>query len=191
MKFHSLLLQGVCDNRILFTDVHTGEPGSMHDARLFQKSHLKEDVDRGLVEFPDNGHLVGNLACGLSTQLIVGFKNNGFLTPQQKYCNLKLSQVRVHIENVFALLKGRRRRLKNMDTIRLDQICLLITAACILHNICILNGDDPNDIMEIEQELAEERNLNAQAYSEEQEAGNRNAINKRYNNSLRLPRNIG
>jgi hypothetical protein len=78
-----------------------------------------------------------------------------------------------------------------MDTIRLDQICLLITAACILHNICILNGDDPNDIMEIEQELAEERNLNAQAYSEEQEAGNRNAINKRYNNSLRLPRNIG
>jgi hypothetical protein len=58
----------------------------------------------------------------------------------------------VHIENVFALLKGRRRRLKNMDTIRLDQICLLITAACILHNICILNGDDPNDIMETEQE---------------------------------------
>jgi hypothetical protein len=41
-------------------------------------------VDRGLVEFFDNGHLVGDLAYGLSTQLIVGLKNNGFLTPQQK-----------------------------------------------------------------------------------------------------------
>jgi hypothetical protein len=79
-----------------------------------------------------------------------------------------------------------------METIRLDLICLLITAACILHNICILNGDDPNDITEIEQELAEERNLNAQAYNQEQEAANRNAINKRYNiaNSLRLSRKI-
>lgn len=30
-------------------------------------------------------------------------------------------------------------------------------SSCILHNICILNGDEPDDIMNIRQELEEER----------------------------------
>lgn len=191
-KYHSVLLQGVCDNRKLFTDVYVGEPGSMHDSRMYSKSPLKEDMDRGLVEFAQNSHLLGDLAYTLSTNLLVGFKNNGNLTARQKNFNLLLAQIRVVIENCFALLKGRFRRLKYMETKRLELICLLINAACILHNITILNGDNAAEIMNIEEERAEERMFNDRAVANEGVEGNRNAANKRNNimNRLRLNRNF-
>lgn len=41
----------------------------------------------------------------------------------------------------------------------MDIICLLIVSTCILHNICILNGDEADDLIDLEQELEEERLL--------------------------------
>ncbi|VEN49783.1 unnamed protein product [Callosobruchus maculatus] len=38
--YPSILLQGICDNKKLFLDVYAGEPGSLHDARLFTKSDI-------------------------------------------------------------------------------------------------------------------------------------------------------
>ncbi|XP_031328987.1 putative nuclease HARBI1 isoform X1 [Photinus pyralis] len=38
--YHSILLQGVVNNRKMFIDVYCGEPGSLHDARLLRKSTL-------------------------------------------------------------------------------------------------------------------------------------------------------
>lgn len=172
----------MCDNRKLFTDIYTGEPGSMHDARMYRKSALKHDMDLELVAFPHNSHILGDLAYPLSTKLLVGFKNNGYLTPRQINFNQHISQVRVKIENSFALLKGRFRRLKYIETIRLDLICLLINSACILHNISILNGDDPSDIMNVVEEQQEERHLNEQINVENAKVGgDRMAVNKRNN----------
>ncbi|KAF2891813.1 hypothetical protein ILUMI_14360 [Ignelater luminosus] len=34
-NYHSILLQGVCDSDLLFIDIYTGQPGSVHDATLF------------------------------------------------------------------------------------------------------------------------------------------------------------
>ena len=34
--FHSVILQAVCDHRMLFTDCYAGWPGSVHDARVFK-----------------------------------------------------------------------------------------------------------------------------------------------------------
>ncbi|KAI4468840.1 hypothetical protein MML48_2g00009642 [Holotrichia oblita] len=191
-NFHSVLLQGVCDNRKLFTHVYVGEPGSMHDSRLFEKSDLFSDIQRGAVTFPNNSHLLGDLAYKLTEFLIVGFKDNGFLTNRQKIFNLKLSQIRVHIENTFALLKGRFRRLKYMETIRLDLICLLIMASCILHNMCILNGDKPDDIMNIRQELEEELQQINSNDLENIIRGNAHAVAKRERimNTLQVAENV-
>lgn len=176
-NFHSILLQGVCDNRKLFTHVYTGEPGSIHDNRLFEKSDLYEDIENGEITFPNNSHILGDLAYKLTEYLIVGFKNNGFLTDRQRNFNIKLSQIRVTIENAFALLKGRFRRLKFIETVRLDLISLLIISSCILHNLCILNGDETDDIMNIQQELEEERQQNNEDALENR--GNNLAVAKR------------
>ena len=36
--FHSVILQAVCDDRMFFTDIYAGWPGSVHDARVFSNS---------------------------------------------------------------------------------------------------------------------------------------------------------
>lgn len=61
-SYHSVLLQGVCDNRKLFTHVYAGEPGSIHDSRLFEKSDLFNGIQTGEFTFPNDSHILGDLA---------------------------------------------------------------------------------------------------------------------------------
>ncbi|XP_053592986.1 uncharacterized protein LOC128667346 [Microplitis demolitor] len=156
-SFASVLLQGVCDHNKLFIDVYAGQPGSIHDATLFKKSDLYERIQRNEVNFPDNSHMIGDLAYPLCSYLLVGFKNTRILTQQEINYNYKLSKQRVVIENAFALLKGRFRRLLIVETVRLDLIALLIVTACILHNICILSTDILD--IDVNSELEEEEGL--------------------------------
>ncbi|VEN52801.1 unnamed protein product [Callosobruchus maculatus] len=139
--YPSILLQGICDNKKLFLDVYAGESGSLNDARLFTKSDIFGRISNGEIDFPNNIHLIGDVAYPLSTYLLVGFEDNGNLSEPQKLFNRKLSQSRIVIENAFGILKGRFRRLKFLETKRLDLIALLIISSCILHNLCILNND--------------------------------------------------
>lgn len=115
---------------------------------LFRKSDLYARIKNRLIDFYEDSHLVGDLAYKLSTYLLVAFKNVDRLSNREKSFNNKLSQCRVVIENAFGLLKGRFRRLKYLETIRLDLISLLIVSACILHNICILNEDLPEELID-------------------------------------------
>ncbi|XP_030747092.1 uncharacterized protein LOC115875718 [Sitophilus oryzae] len=114
--FHSVSLQGLCDNKKLFTHVYAGEPSSIHDSRLFEKSDPFEGIQTGQFAFPHDSHMLGDLAYNLSDYMMVSFKSNINLSNRQENFNIKLSQIRVHIENAFALLKGRFRRLKFMET---------------------------------------------------------------------------
>lgn len=157
-NYHSILLQGVCDNQKLFTDVFTGIAGSVHDYTLFKKSDLYSGILNGDVIFYNESYLLGDLAYKLSRNIMVGFKNDGHLTQRQVKFNKILSKKRVIIENAFALLKGRFRRLKHMETIKLDLMALLIITGCILHNVCIFNGDIPEHIMNFGEEIQNELN---------------------------------
>ncbi|CAH1373259.1 unnamed protein product [Tenebrio molitor] len=187
-NFHSVLLQGVCDHRRLFTDVYAGEAGSIHDYTLYKRSDLYSGIRNRELTFHDNNHIVGDLAYKLETHLLVGFKNNRNITQREKNFNYILSKARVTIEIAFALLKGRFRRLKMLETVRLDFISLLIVSGCILHNICILKGDLLEDIINIQEEFREEilnnpRNL----LDVDPEQEDNNARRKRYDIVNSLP----
>lgn len=153
-NFHSVLLQGICDNKKRFLDCYAGEAGSIHDACLLRRSDFGQTLPNRL--WPQDRHLIGDAAYPLSMKILVPFKDNGHLTRIQKKFNVKLSQNRVVIEHAFALLKGRFRRLKLLEAVRLDLIPLLIICTCILHNICLETNDIPLDI-ELNNELEEER----------------------------------
>uniref|UniRef100_A0A8D8WK66 DDE Tnp4 domain-containing protein n=1 Tax=Cacopsylla melanoneura TaxID=428564 RepID=A0A8D8WK66_9HEMI len=58
-----------------------------------------------------------------------------------------ISCKRVVIENAFGLLKGRWKRLHYIDVNTVEKICSRITAACVLHNFCILQDDYLEDIV--------------------------------------------
>lgn len=91
--------------------------------------------------FANDTHIIGDPAYPLKRNLLVAYKNNGRLTQRQERFNNKLSAARSNIERAFALLKGRFRRLKYLDMHRVDKIPQVIMACCVLHNICLNEGD--------------------------------------------------
>lgn len=184
-KFHSILLQGVCNHKKLFIDIYAGEAGSLHDSNLFNKSDLAERIRNQSVTFYNDSHLIGDLAYKLSTTLMVGFKNLNNITRRQRNFNNKLNVCRADIENAFALLKGRFRRLKFMETVRLDLISLFVVTAAILHNACIMNADLPDDFVDINAEVVEERRNNIIEMNND--IPDNNAQQKRFNILYNLP----
>ncbi|XP_066581296.1 uncharacterized protein [Prorops nasuta] len=103
--YHSLLLQAICDHKMLFIDVYAGEAGSLHDYTLYKRSEIYKQIRNRESNFFRGSYILGDLAYKLSTNLIVGFKDNGHLSNRQKLFNNILSKIRVKIENAFGLLK--------------------------------------------------------------------------------------
>lgn len=58
---HSILAQAVCDHNLLVRDLYVGEPGSLHDSRMFRRSPLCPNLlerPRDFME-PDE-HIIGD-----------------------------------------------------------------------------------------------------------------------------------
>lgn len=89
-------------------------------------------------------HLIGDSAFTLRTWLMTPFKGDN-LTRVQKHHNFCLSQDRVKVEHTFGILKGRWRRIHYINTYSIFKGVEIATAACILHNFCILNEDEWNE----------------------------------------------
>ena len=141
-SFHSVLLQGICDHELLFTDIDVGWPGSVHDARVYRTSPIAQKLQNTL---PPDKHLVGDNAHRLKMHLMIPYKgavNDG----QQRYNN-RLSMARQCIERCFALLKCRWRRLKHVDASDMELLVETIMACCVLHNLCLLSSDGADDML--------------------------------------------
>ena len=146
--FYSVVLQGISDHEMRFIDCYTGWPGSVHDARVLKNSDFFAGVKNGIKFTNNNGYILGDCAYPLETWLMTPFKDNGHLTNQQKRYNFIHSSTRMVIERAFSLLKGRFRRLKYLDMIKIDEIPTIIIVACVLHNICLDKEDQYQDFIE-------------------------------------------
>ena len=80
--------------------------------------------------------------------LMVPYKDNGNLTAAQKTYNFKLSSTRPVIERAFGLLKGRWRRLFYLDMLCQKKIVSVIVAACVLHNFCLMSGENYEEFID-------------------------------------------
>lgn len=149
-SFHSVILQGVCDANYKFTDVSTGYPGRMHDARVFRISRIgnelingqfpNDPVDRiGQIDVPPM--LLGDPAYALRPNLMKAYPE-GTCTQAERNFNRKLSSTRVVIEQAFGLLKGRWRCLDSVNEDDMSTVSETIIACCILHNICQTRGEE-------------------------------------------------
>ena len=87
--------------------------------------------------------VVGDSAYPLKTWLLLVIKDNGALNQDQKKFNKELAKAQIVSENAFGLLKGKWRalRLKRLDEDH-RRIPNTIIACCVLHNICIIRGDE-------------------------------------------------
>lgn len=169
--YHSLILQAECREDIQFTHIVAGNVGSCHDARVLRKSDLWENGP----EKCGQAHIIGDAAYPLRKWRMTPFRNNGHLTPKQHHFNTRLSITRVTIERAFGIFKGRFRRLQYLDTHKIETAVDLIIVCCILHNICILNGDEVMDYFEEDIQIE----LNPEARHRNMVGGNAVAIAKR------------
>ena len=176
-KFHSIQLQGVCDADRFFTDVYCAYPGSVHDARVLRNSPLYQDAENSKsVLFPESTYIIGDAAYPLKTWLVTGFKNDGKLTREQRQFNYVLSSTRIKIEHTFGLLKDRFRKLKvMMDIDKVEDIPLLVTSACVLHNFCLLNEDNVDMFLESDIEPEHEVNNFENIFAEQDSAKRKRA----------------
>jgi hypothetical protein len=140
---YSVVLQAVVREDLRFTDVFTGYPGKVHDARVFRESPLYQSGQARC----DNGHILGDAAYPNIPWLLTPFRDNGFLTDAEKRYNKTQSAIRCTVERAFVLLKGRFTRLQNIDQRNIKTVVHTILAACVLHNICILNNDESEDML--------------------------------------------
>lgn len=142
-RFFSIILQGVVDADMKFTNIYTGEPGSLHDARVLRRSLLYEISQDDMESiFPNRTCIIGDSAYPLLSWLVPPFRDNGHLTAQQSEFNFLHSSTRMPVERAFGYLKGRFRRLKFLELLNIEFIPKLITSACIMHNIAIKENDE-------------------------------------------------
>lgn len=137
-KFYSIILLAVCDSKLNFTYVWAGNPGSSHDAAVLRTCSLFNKAD----DIISNGHFIlGDSAFPLLSWIITPFRNFGNLTADQRLFNTCHSKTRQVIERSFRLLKARFRRLTKFPARDLSLVVHSVLSACVLHNICIHNGE--------------------------------------------------
>ncbi|KAK9752403.1 DDE superfamily endonuclease [Popillia japonica] len=92
-NFPCLILQAVCNHRLLFTHCYAGEEGSIHDATVRRRSEVWEymTMDKE-TKFPRDTHIIGDKAYPCTPQLLTPYKDNGHLTVNQKRFNYRLSK---------------------------------------------------------------------------------------------------
>ncbi|XP_066590569.1 putative nuclease HARBI1 [Prorops nasuta] len=129
--YYSIHLQVVCDHRGLILHCCTGHPGSVHDQRVFRQSEIADFLNEES-KFPQDSHLLGDSAYELHQHLLTPFRDNGFLSEEQK-----------NLERCIGMLKGRMRSVLNCSPIKkLTLIPYYIVACCVIHNICILDKEN-------------------------------------------------
>ena len=155
-KFHSFNLMAAALPNRSFSYVFCGFPGSVHDSTVFQNSSLFQKLERSCNDLfdPRTYHIIADSAFGLKEWLITPFKKrNGQHLPQEKKLfNKKLSSTRMVIELIFGHVKNRFKRCTDINT-SIERGVDIVVTCCVLHNICIQQGDlyyggnlNPNDL---------------------------------------------
>ena len=163
-SFFAMTLQLVVDSSGFIMDVFFGYPSRQPDATVLRASRLGKVGDRifGQSGVRKNGlckyYIIGDAGYPIRPWLLPPYKRVGQLNERHYFFNRVVSVARVKVENVFAALKGRWRRLKLLD-VELERTNNMVFTACILHNICIAfqdpvperNPDDADDVEDDDQ----------------------------------------
>lgn len=133
----SIILLAVVDLNLRFRYLSIGLPGSQHDATALAQS-LFPAYSQFI--FNPGQYLLGDTAFPLQKWLITPFRDNGHLSDHHHLFNSVLSSMRVMVEQSFGHLKERFRHLTRLN-VNLDRAEHYVSAACVLHNFCIVNSD--------------------------------------------------
>ena len=147
--YHSVLLRVLIDHEYRFLDIYVCWPGSVQDARILANSTSYRKCESGNF-LPKWDRKLGNTNVPLVIRgdpdyplmpwLMKPFSDTS-LTNKQRTFNYQLSRSQVVVENAFGRLKGRWRSLMKRNDCDVKYVPNLVTACCVLHNLCEMHGD--------------------------------------------------
>ncbi|XP_045778454.1 protein ANTAGONIST OF LIKE HETEROCHROMATIN PROTEIN 1-like [Maniola jurtina] len=135
-----ILLQAVCDETLMFIDIHVGEIGITRKGKVFRESFISQEL-KNLVDF-DN-HMLGDADYKLRMNLITPFTCDEVITSEEMRFNAVHWKAHSYIRQAFDILRDRFRKLNLIDINTPEAVNTLICAACVLHNFVLLQEGSP------------------------------------------------
>ena len=150
---YDFIVQGVVDGRKIFLDFAAGFPGSHHDAQVLINSALyKRAEGKEILNNPTSqisGHEIRPYLVGGSTYPLGPWLQKPFpdSTKDQDEIalNKELTASRVSGERALGVLKDRWKILAKRLDCSMNFAAKTATACAVLHNFCIMNGDEWNE----------------------------------------------
>ncbi|CAH2254834.1 jg15393 [Pararge aegeria aegeria] len=140
LKPEVILLQAVCDETLMFIDIHVGDIGTTRKGKVFRDSFMSQEL-KNLVDF-DN-HILGDSDYRLRINLITPFTSEEVVTSEEMKFNAVLWKAHSYIRQAFDILRDRFRKLSLIDINKPEAVNTLIVAACVLHNFVLLQEGSP------------------------------------------------
>lgn len=141
--WRSVVLQAVVDPDFCFWDLNVGCPGSLSDSQVLVASELYEQGTEGTL-FPNtaknvNGvevpiHLLGSRSYPLLPWLMTPLTKESSAADAE--LNRRFTSALTLTQIAFGRLKSRWRCLLKSSHVDLSFLPILVTACCVLHNIC-------------------------------------------------------
>lgn len=133
-----------------FTYINVGAPGRCNDSSVYSRSKLSEVINDPIYDnhyiLVDNvkikAHLIADSAFSSSSSLMKPYPDRPGMLRSHGLFNYRLSRCRSTVERYFGLLKNCFRCLHKKMEYKLHNIINIIKAATILHNLCIISGDN-------------------------------------------------
>ena len=149
---YDFIVEGVVDGRKFFLDFAAGFPGSLHDARVLRSSTLYRRAEANEVlrnakaqigPHEIRPYLVGDSTYPLGPWLQKPFPEATRDRDEIAF-NKELTAARVSIECAFGILKSRWRISGKRYDSSVEFAVKTAVACAVLHNFCIMNGDEWN-----------------------------------------------
>ena len=128
-----------------------GWPGSVHDARVFTNSSIfkKGNANELFPGYPNRDIcgqnmspvIIADPAYPLLPWLMKPYPVNNATPRIEKKFNYCLSRARMTVENTFGRWKGRFIRFSKRVDMEVSPLVTVVTASCILHNICEIQNN--------------------------------------------------
>lgn len=142
----SINVQVVCSSDMQFCNIDARWPGSTHDSTVFNASFLRAQLENGDFE---NGYLLGDSAYACKSYMMTPLLNP--ITHAENQYNEANIKTRNVVERAIGLWKRRFPSVALKMRTKIPRTLSIIVATAVLHNICIIGGDNmPADYMDID-----------------------------------------
>lgn len=140
--------------RYRFIYINVGSPGGNNDSYILERSILKKHHENNEL-FKKQSNIIcgvkipvlllGDSAFRLTNYLMKPYMYSKNRNENEKNFNHIFSRTRSVSEKTFAYLKARFRRLDKSLKVQEDNVHVIISACCIIHNMCLEANDEVLD----------------------------------------------